>query len=139
MNKKILLSLVLILIVSISIGFVLQHIIGFWQGFAAAIITHFLVIVFNISKIKQEHHNDDDVAQAAFNNLLQTQVIKTTCPCGQVTSEIPVLINSDNVVLCTKCNSKFRINITFDTVLLTEPLNLENAFDVLKKKGTMIQ
>lgn len=136
MLKRITVSLCILLIISFGIGFIFQNLIGFWQGVTASIILHFLVFYF--LNTKSDTPQTDDIEQQAFNNLLQTQTVSVNCPCGQSPSIVPILLNSDNIFTCEKCLSKFRVNVTFESVLLTEPFNIANAFDALKVKGTSL-
>lgn len=136
MLKRITVSLSLLLIVSLGVGFIFQNLIGFWQGVTASIIIHF--IVFYFLNTKNNDPLSEDIEQQAFNNLLQTQTVSVNCPCGQSPAVVPILLNSDNIFTCEKCFSKFRVNVAFESVLLTEPLNIANAFDALKVKGTSV-
>ena len=132
MIKKICFSLILTILISVGIGFVLQNIIGFWQGATAAIIIHFLIFyLFNPDKKSQTFIESE---KAAFDELLLTQTASVNCPCGQNTITVPILMNIENIFTCEKCLSKFRVNVTFDSVLLTEPFNIANAYNVLKSK-----
>lgn len=132
MIKKILLSLILTILISAGIGFVLQSIIGFWQGFTAALIIHFLAFYFFNPEKKSQAMVESE--QIAFNDLLQTQTVTVNCPCGQNPISAPILLNSENIFTCDKCFSKFRVNVSFESVLLTEPFNIANAFSALKSK-----
>jgi len=132
MIKKIVFSLVLTILISTGIGFVLQNIIGFWQGTTAAIIIHFLIFyLFNPEKKSREFI---DSKKSAFNELLQTQNVTVDCPCGQNSITTPILLNTENIFTCDKCLSKFRVNVVFESVLLTEPFNIANAFNALKSR-----
>lgn len=136
MLKRITISLCILLVISLGVGFIFQSLIGFWQGVTASIILHFLVFYF--FNIKNDIPLSEDVEQQAFNNLLQTQTVNVNCPCGQSPITVPILLNSDNIFTCEKCVSKFRVNVAFESVLLTEPLNIANAFEALKIKGTTL-
>ena len=136
MIKKILVSLTLTLLISVGIGFILHSLIGFWQGFTAAIIIHFLAFYFFNPEKKSRVVVESE--QTAFNDLLETQTVTVNCPCGQNPISAPVLLNSDNIFTCEKCLSKYRVNVSFESVLLTEPFNIANAFDALKGKGTSV-
>jgi hypothetical protein len=136
MLKKIGISLLLTILISVGIGFVLQSFIGFWQGVTAAIIIHFLIFYFFNPDKKSQVFIESE--QTAFDHLLQTQTVNINCPCGQSPINVPILLNADNIFICEKCSSKYRVNTTFESVLLTEPLNIENAFNALKNKGTTL-
>jgi hypothetical protein len=136
MIKRVTLSLILTVIISAGIGFVLKNFVGFWQGFTAAIIIHFLA--FYIFNPEKKDRIVVESEQLAFNDLLQTQTVNINCPCGQSPISAPILLNTENIFSCKKCLSKYRVDITFESILLTEPFNIANAFDALKQNGTTL-
>jgi len=132
MLKKICLSVLLVLLISAGIGFSLQNFIGFWQGTVAAFIVQFLFFYFHNPNKKEEQLIMGE--QLAYNDLLQTQTSTVNCPCGQRSMTVPILLNEENIFTCDKCLSKFRVDVTLESVVLTEPFNLVNVFTSLKEK-----
>jgi len=140
MFKRISISLAIVISISILVGFIFRNAIGFWEGTSAAVVLQFLWFYF--AKIDNKNVVAPDIEQQAYENLLQTQIVSVNCPCGQTTMKVPILHNEDNIFACNKCSSKFRVDTTFDSILLTEPLNIVNAFEALiqkdKEKGTSL-
>ena len=136
MIKRIALSLLLTVFISSGVGFVLHSFIGFWQGFTASIIIHFLAFYFLNPEKKSRVIVESE--QVAFNDLLQTQSVTVNCPCGQNPISAPILLNTENIFVCEKCLSKYRVDVSFESILLTEPFNIANAYDALKKNGTSL-
>ena len=134
MIKRVVLSLTLTLIISIGIGFVLQNFIGFWQGTIAALITHFIVFyIFNPEKKSQAFIDSET---AALDKLFETQTVTVDCPCGKNSIAAPILLNTENMFKCDKCQSTFRVNVAYESVLITEPINNVSIFNQLK--GTSV-
>jgi len=132
MLKKICLSVLLVVLISTGIGFSLQNFIGFWQGTVATSIVQFLFFYFYNPNKKEEQLIKGE--QLAYNELLQTQTSTVNCPCGQKSMTVPILLNEENIFTCDKCLSKFRVDVTLESVVLTEPFNLVNVFTSLKEK-----
>lgn len=124
-------SLGITLFISIGVGFVLKDFIGFWQGVVGAFITQFIAFYF-ISITKT--NNGAEEAQDIGSGIVELQTVPITCPCGKNTFTSPIFFNVDNSFLCEKCGSRFKVELNYDTVLLTEPMNIENIFNQLKEK-----
>jgi hypothetical protein len=132
MLKQISISLAIVTIISVVFGFALRHLTGFWEATSAVFVLQFLLFYF--AKFENKNVVVSDIEQQAYENLLQTQIVAVNCPCGQTTMKVPILLNEDNIFTCNKCSSKFKVNATFDSILLTEPLNIANAFEALIQK-----
>jgi hypothetical protein len=131
MLKTLGVSLGITLLISVGVGFVLKDIIGFWQGLVGSVIIQFLGFYFLSLR-------RDSIAAAAApdisSDIIELQTIPVSCPCGKNTFTSPVFFNVDNSFLCDKCGSRFKVELNYDTVLLTEPMNIENIFNQLREK-----
>jgi uncharacterized Zn-finger protein len=123
-------SLGITLLVSFGIGFVLADLIGFWQGVVGSIIAQFLGFYLLSLKSKNITSTEPDLSE----EIINLQTIPISCPCGKNTFTAPVFYNTENEFLCEKCGSRFKVELNYDTVLLTEPLNIANVFNQLKEK-----
>lgn len=123
-------SLGITLIISLGVGFVLKDIIGFWQGVVGSIIAQFLGFYLLSLKNNNNTLNEPDLSE----EIINLQTIPISCPCGKHTFTAPVFYNTENAFLCEKCGSRFKVELNYDTVLLTEPLNIANVFNQLKEK-----
>jgi len=132
MLKTVCLSILIVLLISFGLGFAAQNVIGFWQGVVLVTIAQFIGFYFYDPNKKSKVLEQGE--ELAFSELLSTQTVSVNCPCGQQSMMVPILLNSENIFVCEKCNSKFRVNPVFESVLLTEPLNIANAFAALKNK-----
>ena len=130
MFKLVAVSLSVTLLVSFGIGFVLADVIGFWQGVVSAIIAQFLGSYFLGLKNKKTNIDEPDLNE----EIINLQTIPISCPCGKIVFSAPVFYNTENSFLCEKCGSRFKVELNYDTVLLTEPVNIENIFNQLKQR-----
>lgn len=129
--KALLISLGITLLISTGLGFVLKDLIGFWQGFVGAFIAQFLGFYFLSFKGKDEVEQ----ATSSIEELIELQTMPINCPCGKNVITAPIFFNTNNQFTCEKCSSVFRVEPSFDVVLLTEPVNIENIFNKLKEQG----
>lgn len=130
----VIISLVITVLISIGFGFALSNFLGFLQGsvlaFLIQIISFYvysLVKQNNIAKVEEDHYN-------IINEIAERSLVNVECPCGVKSEQIPYFDISDATFTCEKCSSKYRVEVVFNSVLLTEPLNLENAFTKIKEK-----
>jgi len=129
MVKLLAFSLGITLLISFGVGFVLTDIIGFWQGVVGTIIAQFLGF-YILSLKKDTTSNEPDISE----EIINLQTIPISCPCGKHTFTAPVFYNTENAFLCEKCGSRFKVELSYETVLLTEPLNIANVFNQLKER-----
>lgn len=130
MVKLLVFSLGITFLVSLGVGFVLADAIGFWQGFVGSIIAQFLGFYLLSLRGRGSNSSEPDLSE----ELINLQTIPISCPCGKHTFTAPVFYNTENTFLCEKCGSRFKVELNYDTVLLTEPLNIANVFTQLKEK-----
>jgi hypothetical protein len=57
-----------------------------------------------------------------YEGLLDTMSIKLPCICGGNTFEGLFPAGQENMVECQKCGSKYKVLVSFDSVLISEPL-----------------
>jgi len=131
MLKLITVSLGIVFAISAGVGFVLANFIGFWQGFIATIIAQFIasygIAFFRTPKVEQADTNE-------VQQIIDLQTVEIACPCSHIVSKSPIFFGINNEFVCTKCSSKFRVDLSYEPVLVTEPLNIENAYNFLKSK-----
>lgn len=132
--KTILLSLLITITFSLLVGFGVSSFLGFAQGAVLAFVIQVVgFYIYNNNKIldidKVREEQDIIVTE-----IIQKSVLSVPCPCGHINGTSPIFEIQDTSFSCEKCNSKFRIEVVVNPVLLTEPSNLENAFNVIKNK-----
>lgn len=132
--KTLILSLTIVILISCGIGFVLKDFIGFWQGIVGAIIIQFLTFYIPFTSSKSKGLRTEEEAAESIKDFIDLQTIPITCPCGKNTFTAPIFFNIENEFKCVKCGSGFKVEPTYDILLITEPVNIENIFNKLKEK-----
>ena len=66
-----------------------------------------------------------------YEKIFDTQLVELPCLCGGNTFQGLFSPKIENVVECEKCKNKYRVNVSYDSVLITEPLDLNKSFDDL--------
>jgi hypothetical protein len=132
-TKAVLIPFGILIIISCAIGFAFQAVLGgFWNAFLAGILGQLLV--YNIYKTFSDTKEKETGIRETLDSLVSSQVCPIACPCGKNVVEEPLFINGDNNFVCEVCKCKFRVEITYESVLQTEQVNLNTIFDVLKQK-----
>lgn len=133
MVKLLAISLGIVFAVSTGVGFVLSNFIGFWEGFILAILVQFIAS-YGVATFKRDSTENTETIIDNSQEFINLQTVDITCPCGNIVSKSPIFFGLENGFICNKCNSKFRVELSHDSVLVTEPLNIENAYNFLKSK-----
>ena len=133
---SILISLSITILISLGVGFTLSNIFDFWQGVVGATVVQF--IVFYLVAERKNNTVVQNTYNAINNEIIDLQTVPVSCPCGKNTFEATIFFNVDNTFKCEKCNSRFKVETDYNSILVTDPLNVENAFNHLKDKGTVI-
>lgn len=127
--------------ISLAAGFALKSFLGFWEIFTiATAVQYLLYYYFNIfankktlaDKLSQEITNITNDLES----IIARQEIQVECPCGNNTIPVVLFMDEELIINCNKCNNKLKITPEITTLLVTEPLNLENiepVFDKLKR------
>jgi hypothetical protein len=130
----------LVIIVSFLCAFAFSSILPLWHvftGLLAAFGTGLLWYIAegglkrdesNLEKGLEDHISllDDVIAEKDavirhYEGLLDTQVIKLPCNCGETLFQ-GILTSENEIVECQNCDEKYRIIVEYGTVLLTETL-----------------
>ncbi|MGA1049793.1 MAG: hypothetical protein ACO3UU_17445 [Minisyncoccia bacterium] len=132
--KTIIISIIITIIISTGFGFALAKNLGFWQGTVLAFLTQ--IILFYVYSLVRQNKTEklEEEHFAIISEIEQRSLIDVVCPCGVRGDQIAYFDLEDATFTCEKCSSKFRVEVVFNPVLLTEPLNLENAFNKIKEK-----
>lgn len=133
-TQTILISLLITLLISLGFGFALSNIFGFLQSttlaFLIQIILFYVYSLLKEDKLSKLEIQHIDIIEA----IAERSMVEVECPCGVKAEPMPYFEIADTSFTCDKCSSKYRVEVVFNSVLLTEPLNLENAFTKIKEK-----
>lgn len=69
-----------------------------------------------------------------YEKIFDSQLVELPCVCGGNTFKGLFSPNVENIVECEKCKNKYRVTVSYDSVLISEPLNLNQKFDELVGK-----
>jgi hypothetical protein len=70
-----------------------------------------------------------------YEDIFDSLLVELPCVCGGNTFQGLFSPNTDNVVQCEKCKQYYKVDINYNTVLVSEPLNIEQTFDELVGKN----
>lgn len=70
-----------------------------------------------------------------YERIFDAQLVKLPCVCGKNTFQGLFTPNTENIVECEMCDNKYRVDITYDAVMISEPLDVNQTFDDLVKKS----
>lgn len=129
MVKVVTLSILITCCISLGVGYALSSFIPFLHGVVAAFVLQFVAFYFIKEKAPAVAEEDNTLEE-----IISLQTVNVTCPCNNNTFPATVFCGIDNIFVCDKCKSRFRVELSHDSILLTEPVNLENAFNALKGK-----
>lgn len=62
-----------------------------------------------------------------YEQIFDAQLVELPCICGGNTFKGLFTPNTDNEVQCEKCKNNYRVNINYDTVLISEPLDQKSV------------
>jgi hypothetical protein len=130
--KQFWLAISITILLALGFGYVVQEFIGgIGKGFIAGIILQFIAfMIYRPAKPDESL----EIAESTLDNIVDLQTTLIECPCGKNSFYEPIFINKDNNFTCNVCGSKFRVDITHESILLTEPVSLVNVFNNLKDK-----
>lgn len=64
-----------------------------------------------------------------YENIFDSLLVQIPCNCGNNSFEGLFSPSTNNEMVCEKCKSKYRIDITYDAVLLTDPLDVNQSME----------
>ena len=132
MYKQAVFAIAITILLALGFGYVVQEFIGgLGRGFVAGLIVQF--VLFMVYRPKKEEPETNE-ADEALNAIIDLQTTLVECPCGKSKMYEPVFLNKDNIFTCNTCGSKFRVEVAYESILLTEPVSLVNVFDNLRER-----
>ena len=127
-------SFLITLLVAIAFAFGLRNIIGFWETLALAIVIQFIIaFVYSSFKISRVDNLTQEF-EGELQQLLDLSEVTIACPGGNYTITENVFLKMENTYTCEKCNNDFRIEVSITPTLLTQPVNVNQAFAELTKE-----
>jgi hypothetical protein len=69
-----------------------------------------------------------------YEQIFDSQLVELPCVCGGNTFQGLFSPKTENIVECEKCRNNYKVNINYDSVMISEPLNLDKTFNELVGK-----
>ena len=76
----------------------------------------------------EEIKNNEEIQE-----LLAKNTVSVNCPCGANVFTLPLFFDEETTVQCDKCNGLFRLEISVEPTIITEPVNIQNVYDSMMK------
>lgn len=151
-NKFYTFSSIIGLVFSVAFSYGLSFLsIPFQSSFFILFSLIFLLIgvhfIVNSSKTVQKNNNlgqdnqdlidliseKDEVIQE-YEKLLDEQFVSIPCNCGNELFQGILLPNSENLTECKSCKEKYKIFISYDSILVAQPADNNTIFENLINK-----
>jgi hypothetical protein len=66
-----------------------------------------------------------------YERIFDSQLVDIPCVCGVNTFQGLISPTLENIVECEKCKNKYRVEVSYSSVLISEPMNLNKTFEQL--------
>lgn len=66
-----------------------------------------------------------------YERIFDSQLVELPCVCGGNTFQGLFSPKTENIVTCDKCKNNYRVDIHYESVLISEPMNVEKTFEEL--------
>lgn len=130
---SLIISLFVVSAIAISAAWMLSAFLPFWQtaGACALLIFTGAFLWHSQRERRFEVALAERVAKEAIFD--ERNVVGVVCPCNQNTIPMELYVNEPAEYVCDVCKNKFFVNVKIDPILQTEPINLDNAFQVFQQ------
>lgn len=68
-----------------------------------------------------------------YEDIFDSQLVELPCVCGGNTFKGLFSPNLENIVECEKCHNNYKVSITYDTILISEPMDQKNIVSKLEE------
>jgi hypothetical protein len=145
---------VLFTLVAISIAFGLSDHMNFLKSLSILVavesIIYYFLILNEEKPITSENSELDNIVDELgsmveeqggvikeYEEIFDQQLVELPCVCGGNTFQGLFSPKIENIVECEKCESKYRVTVNYNSVLISEPLDIND--DKLIKKITKLR
>ncbi len=80
------------------------------------------MLIDSVTELEAANAEQLDVINE-YEGIFDAQLVELPCVCGGNTFKGLFTPNTDNEVQCEKCKCNYKVNINYDTVLISEPLD----------------
>ena len=68
-----------------------------------------------------------------YEAMLSEQVVQLPCNCGKPLFEGILIPNAENICECSSCKEKFKVLISYDSILMTDPVDTSAVYNDIDK------
>ena len=138
-NKKKIGIIVAVIGAGAILAFGLSDYVNFWKAFS--VLTYIEILGFGVYHFwKQSEYKTDSTFEQTlaeyetelgeqmtviqeYEQIFDSQLVELPCICGGNTFQGLFSPKTDNIVQCEKCKCKYKVNIQYDTILISEPMD----------------
>ena len=130
---RIVISLGIVILVSTALGYALRNFLGFFETFILGTLLQ--LIAPTVWNAIFKHRQTIEELEDELNYLIDLNTAIVDCPCGNHMFE-EIIVITDNTIAstCPECKGTYRLLPSVKTILITEPLNIEEDI----KMGTEV-
>lgn len=89
----------------------------------------------DVLKKQEEQVQEQDVVIEEYEKIFDSLLVHLPCVCGGNTFEGLFSPNHHNEVICKNCKNKYSVSVNYDTVLISEPLDVNQSLETLVEKS----
>jgi glutathione peroxidase-family protein len=119
--------------IAFGVAWCLSPWLSFWgtfTGVSLTVMTGWFLVNSHRERRMEVALNEQAAKEELFDDR---NVVLITCPCQQNTFPMQLFVNDVNEYVCDVCKNKFTINVVYDPILQTEPINTEQAYAIFQK------
>lgn len=68
-----------------------------------------------------------------YEMMLSEQVVQLPCNCGKPLFEGILIPNAENICVCPSCKDKFKVMVSYDSILITDTVDASDIYDNIVK------
>jgi hypothetical protein len=87
--------------------------------------------VSDLQKFEELLQEKDEVINS-YEVMLDEQVVSIDCNCGSTLFKGILIPNAENICKCAKCAETYKVFVSYDSVLVADPLTSDAVFDKLR-------
>jgi len=87
--------------------------------------------VSDLQKFEELLQEKDEVINS-YEVMLDEQVVSIDCNCGSTLFKGILIPNAENICKCSKCSETYKVFVSYDSILIADPLTSDAVFDKLR-------
>ena len=132
-----------IVVFSVSVSFGISSYNDFFKTLCVVLPLSSIVMYFMYMKYTKEDETvqiiqslDQIIGEQTqvieeYEKIFDSQLVELPCVCGGNTFEGLFSPKLENIVECEKCKNKYRVDVNYNSILISEPADVNKSFDQL--------